>query len=463
MIWTDGELAVTKHDWTMNPPFRGHAWQQTGNNYNIGIDLTIHPVEPTEGVVVASMFRAPAGKGGFLDLPYSLVGANSSFILPTLATAQVLSYPTVRSVFHSPPTSLVQDNVVGVLPVNSIEFGIFRNPTDIGPNTTEAQWRAAQAAGPGTSVAWCVANNQKFMGIGDDFFRFEDQRLWTHTGSFRETAIRETAAMLRDSGLCLGVEMVDEVGPEPDAYDPYEFLTWWRDEGGPPLTWPSANPYEWENTTLSDYSSRYWGTEEWRHWREDVLSNWQMLQGIKRANLTPWMSAPRSCIISVAGAFYQKRIAGADYNATYDELIIGGTRPQSIVMQVWLALAYGFSRLRSYGYDWKLWRDQRVNQPPGVIKPGGLQTGTRPGDARYPGFTAAYGSVATRELALNGTPYVPTESGPWVFGRRGNLVWGVNTSEKELPSPNGAGTVITPAGETTSSTVPGGGVILWTI
>lgn len=77
------------------------------------------------------------------------------------------------------------------------------------------------------------------------------------------------------------------------------------------------------------------------------------------------------------------------------------------------------------------------------------------------GVAAALASIAKREAALLDTPYTPTTSGPWVFGRRGALVWGVNTSDRELPSPNGSGTIIAPGGETVGATVPAGGVIVW--
>lgn len=466
MIWADGELVVQSFDWQADPPFHGHDWQIDGDTLTVTIDRAIFPGEAGAAEITVSVWpQSDLTNGGYSVSPVTLDGTPSPFVLPDTPSGQVLTTPTVRSIFNSDPISVVEaDNVAAAFAtagINAVESQIFNNPADSGATTIE-EWRTSMA-GVQAACNWCVANEFNLLGNGDNFGRFGYQLDWMHTNPLAEQVTRETAQMLTDCGCCVGVEMIDEVGNDPPGYDLYDFIDWWHDQGGPPLAWPNQEPYLWETAELSDYSSRYWASGIWRPAMEGRhYSGWEIWYAMTHTNDPP-TARPLSGLVSVCGPFYQKRAHGSEYLPGYDELIAGDVLPRQIVLQVWTALAYGASRLRAYAYDWLGWRLARANQTPGEDNPAGLQTGAKPGDDRWAALSVAYNSVAIREEALAGTPYVPVKSGPWVFGRRGSLVWGVNTSERDLASPNGSGEIITPAGETFGSTVPAGGVILWTL
>jgi hypothetical protein len=467
-VWVDGVYAVANTDTTADPPYLGHSWQLTGAyEYDIVIDRAILPVEPGDATVTIAS-RTVDQVTTFTDAVVDDVpGDPTPFVLPTVSTGQTLTTPTVRSLFNLSPSVVDADDIAADLMaagVNCVEIGIFNNPADQPAWNTFELWQAAFEATIGVAVDWCIANGFDFLGGGDNLMRFAPNREWLATSPFAEQAVRYTAARLRDSGVCRGVEMVDEVGNNVENYGPIveDFVFWWTDEGGPLLAWPDQGPYLWEVPELSGYSSRYLATGDWIEWKGKSPNPWLLWRSVRHAaDLIP-TARPWSCLASVSGPFYQKELAGDDYQEG-DTVIGGPILPETIITQVWLALAYGASRFRSYAYDFAHWRDYRANQTPGEFNPIGLQTGTRPGDVRWPGLVAAYNSVASREEALAGTPFAPTFSGQWVFGRRGSLVWGVNLTTRALPSPNGPGDIITLSGETFGSTVPAGGVILWTL
>jgi hypothetical protein len=453
MVWADGVLAAQKYD-----PM-GHGWTQSGNSYSVRLIGSLLPLEPGNVGVTASLW-APDLSGRYLSATATVAGTPSPFVLPADPSGQALMPRVVRTLFHCLPGDVAADGLaLGAAGVSHLTCGVFVSPGDQPAWDTFDKWKAAWEYLVRPNLDWCAANGFRILGTGDDFMRNDVERQWLAASPFAEQAVRHVAAALRDSGLCDGIEMVDEVWADPAFFDVTPFLSWWRSEGGPPVAWPNQYPVAWEVPALSDYSSRYWTDLEWRPGRPPPysLTAWQMRNGIARAYRDVPTARPWLCLASCAGPFYGKRAAGGDYQPG-DLLHKGGVRAADVVGQVWLALAHGASGVRLYGYDWRLWRDHRANATVGTNE---LQTGARPGDERWPGVAAALSSVASREAQLLGTPYTPTVSGPWVFGRRGSLVWGVNTSERALPSPNGPGVVVSPGGESASGLVPAGCVILW--
>jgi hypothetical protein len=464
MVWADGALAAQTFDSTADPPYNGHGWVP-GSPLAVTLDRALLNHEPGDLGVYVAVYRPGDPKPRFdLSATVATAGARPAFALPTVATAQVLRPSVLRSLFHTHPPWVVEDGTAAALAaagVTSLEGTIFRNPADGNLSLTYAQWQAWWEAQVGSWVDWCAANGWYFIGQGDDLFRFENQRDWTHTGSYRVQAFQYVAQRLAASGRCLGVEVVDEVGEFPADYAPEEFIAAWRAAGGPPLAWPNRYPVNWEVPAYSDYASRYWHYDEWAEGRPSPggMSMRQMSLGVARAALGVDPTRPWHNLITCAGPFYKKNAAGSDYQHGLDRLHQGGCTAADVIGQAWLSLAHGSSGFRLYSYDQQLWRDHRASAAVGTS---GLQTGCMPGHPQWDGVAAALSSVAAREAVLAAGPaYLPVTSGPWVAGRRGNLTWAVNTSERTLPSPNGPGTVITPAGESAGSDVPASCAIVW--
>jgi hypothetical protein len=463
VVWVDGREITHSYPGGQAIPHGGHSWVVDGNRYTATILRAITPVEPGPASVVVSLWETfETVNGLYLTTTAQVPGEPTRPVMPDTPSGQTIGPRTVRTLFHCTPADVDGDGILGDLRsagVSHLTIAVFNSPGDQPAWDTFDKWRGAWEYLVRPNLDWCAANGFRVLATGDGFMRNDAERQWLATSPFAEQAVRYVAAALRDSGICDGIEMVDEVWGDPAFFDVTPFVSWWRAEGGPPLAWPNQYPVAWEVPELSDYSSRYGTDAEWRAGRAPpyALTVWQLWGAVRRSSRDVPAARPWLCLSGCTGPFYGKRVAGGDYQPG-DLLHKGGMRAADVVAQVWMALAYGASGVRVYGYDWKLWRDHRANATVGTNE---LQTGARPGDARWPGVAAALSSVASREQLLLGTPYTPTTSGPWVFGRRGSLVWGVNTSERDLPSPNGPGVVVAPGGETTSGLVPAGCVILW--
>lgn len=360
-------------------------------------------------------------------------------IVPSVRSNQTILPRTIISFFNCDPRDVDRDGLLEKfksLGVTHVTFQVFNSPGHSGAIEFE-KWHSEWERLIGTSVEWCKKNGFRILGTGDEFFRTEQARTWIHNSPWAEQAVRYVANRLRETGLCDGIEMVDESKP-PLAYGAEQFIAWWRDCGGPPLSWPNQGPTGWETPALSDYSSRYWPA--WKSGELSLPTQARLIRDIAAPSLRPnchWL-----CLNWCCGPIYQKRLEGEDYQEG-DHKANDGVKPRDIMAQMWLALAYGASGVRIYGYDWEMWRNHRLSTPAGSIQE--LQTGSRPGDARWGHVEKALQTVSLHHKALARTPYVATQSGPWVFGRRGSLVWGVNTSSRAQPLPRGKGKA--PSGE----------------
>jgi hypothetical protein len=460
MVWANGQLVSEKY----LPQQQGHQWTLGPNGrIAIRVDRSLADIEPGPVVpITVSLWEKDDNNGRYLETSVAVPGTPSSFVLPTVPSGQAIGPRVIREMFTLRPSDVDGDGILPLIQgrLSHLSVGIHCSPGDSPSWDTFDKWRDAWNTICKPGIDWCVANGFRIVGIGDDWWRNENERLWTHISPFREQAIRHVAAYLRDSGVCDVVRMVDEVVGDPSFYQPEEFLAWWRDEGGPPISWAHQYPIAWEVPAYSEQSWRYWTEMEWRGGRKRLASTiWQMWNGIKRAYLDVPASRPWHCQVAATGPYYQKKVTGSEYQEG-DELIKGGCRAADIIAQTWLALGQGASGLGFYAYDYEGWRSKRANQVPGTIDPDGIQTGTRPGDERWKAIEDLE-SVTVHEAELvSGTPYEPVESGPWVFCRRGSVVWGINTGGAALPSPNGPGEVV---GQGAGSLVPGPGVILWTV
>jgi hypothetical protein len=468
MVWVDGGLAVQKFD---GPTFGGHEWLQVGNSYRVKLHPLVFNPKPGTLEVTVSMWASGNLEGTYAETTATKpAGGGSSMDYNPAIVDHVQTPRIIRTMFGLTPTDVVNDGIASLLHgigVTHLTISVFNSPADNPGWSTFELWEAAwnQLAKP--HLDWCVANGFRIVATGDAFFRTEAERNWLHTSSFAEQAVRHVAAYLALIGICDGIEMVDEVGPDPAAYDPYDFIMWWRDEGGPSLAWPHQNAEQWEVPELSDRTSRYTTSQVWRHGRPPpygatVWENAKAIEHTYTSGVGIPVVRPWWCLVGCNGPYYQKLVPGGEYQHGLDDLLNGGAKAQDVLAQAWIALAYGANGLRVYNYDWALWRNQRLDAVPGIELPDGLQTGAKPGDDRWAGVVAMMTSIASREVALTtGIVFAAQQDEYWVYGRRGGMTWAVNISERTMVAPEG--TVVSLTGEAVGSSVPSGCVIFWTI
>lgn len=446
MLWLNGQLIAQDFD------HAGQYWlldnsDPTRSLYTIVLNRSTLANTPGPAIVSLGIWSA-AGGIAFIDLPVTLPPVPLPAVSPRI----------VRTLFNCDPSTI--QSTPGLLTallaagVNTLTFGCFHNPADSPSLTTFALWDADRVANIQPRVDWAKANGFAILTTGDDFLRTPGERAWINTTPWAAQAIAATAVMLAGT---VGLEAVDEQGGAPTDDPAYaRFVSAWRTAGGPPIAWPNQAPYVWETPAWSDYDSRYWSTTEWRNGRADGPTLSQQAAGIVRA--AAQVTRPWLCELSCSGPFYTKTVAGGDYTPPSDTLQNGGVRASDCVAQAWLAMAYGASGIRAYAYDWPQWQAERA----GPIGSTDLQTGSRPGDARWPGVSAAFNSIAKREAVLLGQAYAPVRVAQWVIGRREGLTFAVNTADTPVEALAQTCTIITPAGEAlyTGDPVPPGGVII---
>lgn len=456
-IWVDGQLVFQ----ISNPA--PHSLIQTGMAYRARVRRAYFL--PETGLTDLTALVSPASgptNDDYRSTSLNIVGANSPYIQPTVPSGQFLFPRIISSMFNADPTSVENDGFLATLKndgVTHLECGAWAANASW---TTLAQWQSGQDSLVKPNIQKAINNGYRIVLLGDNIMRTQALRDLYYNASYRQQATQSAGQYFHDTGVCDSIQMVDEIGPDPAEYgDVTLFVNDWRSVHGPLISWPNQSPTAWENDTYSDHYSRYQATQEARNGRPGkVASFWQNKTASNKRDLNPAPPTSHFYIGSVAcvGEFYLKYVPGDHYQSG-DVLNAGITRPQAVIAQIYMLMSDGASGWRMYAYDFAQWRNGRAN---GLTNGSVQQTGCYPGDTeRWPGCRAAMTSVISRQSLFLQTPYVATTSGPWVFGRRGNFYWGVNTSEHSLSSPNGPGVIVTPNGEYTSSTVPAGGVILW--
>lgn len=369
----------------------------------------------------------------------------------------------VRSAFHSTTTCFGPDTfaILADAGINTLTFGGFNNPADQPAWDTYEKWRLAWEAIVGTPATAARTAGFHLLLTGDDLFRSHAERQWLDTSPFAEQAVTYVATRLAEIGV-LGLDVQDEISGDP--LDPLvvKFVGWWRAANGSRLGWPmiglAVPPLPFEDA-YGDYRSRFGDKLEWRDYAEDGRSVWQWWNAVKRMAVLS-AGKPTLHLMSICGPNYLKRAPteSGDYLPGVDELYHAGVQPGEVVAAPWLSLAAGACGVRAYALD-TFWYDSR-RQPPG----GGPQTGSRPGDVRWPALRATFRAVAAREALLLGPPAPYVEVGDWVFGFRDGLTWAVNVgADAAVPPLAGAfGVVLTSTGEEgyAGGLVPTGGVVL---
>lgn len=308
-------------------------------------------------------------------------------LVPNIVSGQTIMPRVVRSMFNARPEDIADTRFTHV------ECQVFPSPANSRAADMPAFIRTWEPVRQRLQRA--AVTGKRVVALADDAFMFDYQREWMHKCPWAMDAVEYVARAVASTGIVDCVEMVDE-SKTPGEYRPEAFLSVWRAAGGPPVAWPTVAPSQWESAALSDHSDCYWPA--WAFYPTlSVPDQMQMIAAVcsGRRKDRPFLCLSWCC--NNVGA-------------------------RSIKAQVWLALAYGASGTRMYAYDWEEWERERAAGNPNA------QTGSQPGDERWPFVVDTAASLAQYEhYLLLGTRFEPTRLGPWVFGRRGPLVWGVHT------------------------------------
>lgn len=231
-------------------------------------------------------------------------------------------------------------------------------------------------------VPWCKANGWRLIVVGDGFMRTAGDRAKNCT----KEKVAGTATALKLSGICDGIEMVDEVKQDPNVYAPYAelFAEKWMVIEGPPIAWPGHAPQKWEQYLLSDYISRQW------RWDTPGITQKQRMERLRGSLIDAPHDGRDICAMIPTVEAYYKRVPGTEFNKG-DELVCRMPKPRDIDEMVDCALSMGANRLRFYAVDTPHWFAERLNTRPGSTAL--MQTGMGPSRKEWPRFLETLGRV----------------------------------------------------------------------
>ena len=439
-VWVGGQLVV----------WGGHNIQvDYSDTHRLDFTLTVprwEIVSPAGPVEVAVGFAA------WVTPPGTVAFVRQQAVLPERRLLTLAPNTILRSLFQTSYQDMqtyMED--IRAAGFNALEIGCFKNPADGGsPDLTYEEWDAARFQFVQPIVNLAVVEGMYIVAIGDDFVATGQERTWFANAAIGAQVARRTAGMLRDSGKCVCVEMVDEATEKGDLHlHPATVLlvsTWRGTPGAPPIGWPSAYTLEppqptpmtqFEEAGLCDYVSRYHRPSEMGR------ANGNTLPGIAKAKRNSFRGIPPGLpligLVGAMGPHYWKRVAGGDFQEG-DSVVNVGSRPMDIRAEVWLNLIYGCCGYRVYAFD----RDGMVADRANALADGTalLQTGTKPGDERWAALAEVNAQVDQLTPHLLDVVRGVEHRGHLVIGRWPGLTVTVNTSESPVEGVEPGGVVV---------------------
>ncbi len=425
-VFVDSQLVGTSHSsqFTHEPPytFRFH-WTIPRSAIRSGAGTSRLHVRfaPWSMPVIGFLHR---------DITLSPFAHPSSRVLKTLAPGRI-----IRSVFQSEeavtdPAMMLAFKDAGI---NTVEIGCFHNPADGHPGSSFEVWYASQLASLQPKIDAAKSAGLYILAIGDDFLRTDAERDWFLNTEWSPQAAQAIATILRDSGVCLGVEMVDEADhhiPGGSANPALQRLVeaWRAVPNAPKLAWPGQYPQTFEAAGYSDYCSRYIDPTHQALPHRKAMPTF--LDALLRAQDRLLPGKPWLCQSVIAGPYYVKRVAGDNYQDG-DELVDWGMRPSDVKAIIWVALCFGACGFRSYLLDHSGIQHSRSSAPLGTL----LQTGGKPGDERWAALAEACSLIQQYESELTSEYHGHEITGHLVTGYWEGLTVIVNTSEGSEPCP----------------------------
>lgn len=250
--------------------------------------------------------------------------------------------------------------------INTLELSIWRAPFR---DPTYPRWESEWEKWQGSQIDWCIENEFDYVARFDDGFN----TIAEHAALTRWTeAIWHAAERTRDSKRCVGVELKDEMNPDPRMYpNLFAFADQWNVAGGPPLACPSWAPQAYEAIHgLIGYCSR-----QWPWWIARTYD--QRLDEMTRRLVSLPNDDRRVCVmIPVCGVYYSERNGKPGFQKGQDTLYNAGMTPKGIENLMLAAkkiVAPREIQYRLYAYDFPHWTERRAS---GVL--GEQQTGAGP-------------------------------------------------------------------------------------
>lgn len=330
----------------------------------------------------------------------------------------------VRSLFHLNNDELRTTpglaEKVRAASINTLTVGLYNNPAD-NPKPSFDEWRSSW------DEYWdAVERDARRYGLavlltGDDIARTAKELDNSVHGPWSANAIQHALRRAKASRVAVAVEMIDEVtflwGDTPLATDAFARLMAIMNgvPGRLPVSWPIGAMSSVQaarnwlgNPAYSDYSSLFFTWMDWRRAYPHSASLPQDRNALERVAIDrlPVLQNDRPILLqtSICGPFYTKRGAGAQFTVGQDTQQEPGVAPPQVAAQIMYAAAAGAAGVRSYSYDWTLWKQERTSSPVGS---GDMQTGADPfsvGQDRWAAMSGAFRLISKLEPYLLQTP-----------------------------------------------------------
>ena len=213
-------------------------------------------------------------------------------------------------------------------------------------------------------LPWCKGEGWRVVLIGDGIMRTREDRDKYCT----EAKVIDIATQTRESGICDGLELVDEMKQDPAYYERIpDFMRWWKYAGGPPVAFPgfeTSRYHQW-----ADYFSC--------QWKHDAAHNYKTRDAWMTGaiNAVPHDGRRIGTVIPVYANQYEKRVEGGTFRNGKDQLRNGGMNTKGIGNLMRKARQLGVEQFHLYALD-TFWAQQRLDEPVGSRTL--LQTGAGP-------------------------------------------------------------------------------------
>ncbi len=351
--------------------------------------------------------------------------------------------------------------------INALEAGFYPAKQDLNNPQSLADFRKSWDVQWNRLATSARAHGYKLVLTGDNLARFPSNLNDNLTWPWGSDAVKHVFTTLRDSGLAVALEMVDESSgmwgstpfpsdgrwlklnpPIPDnAFS--RVMSWINSvPGRPPLSWPIlwlSGPQVAANwmgdPRISDYASNYWDLNDWRAaypWGQSLPQTQAGLDNVViRRQPVLQRERPGLQLISINGSFYTKLGAGEEFVPGQDRQQQPPLRPETVAAQVMYAVAVGQAGIRAYGYDYDGWKNDRKNAPVGT---GDRQTGAEPfrfGTDRWHAMASAFRLVSLLDPFIYYPQINAVNVGPsFVTGARqgakGRMFVAVNFLDREV-------------------------------
>ena len=313
--------------------------------------------------------------------------------------------------------------------INAISTGFFNNPAD-NQQPDLASWQRSFDEIWNRKVSDAARYNMSLMLIGDDIARTPAELSFVTSSSWGSNALRHALTRARDSRVAVALDMVDEVSfvwgntPKPTdgrwtRYSPSipdsAFTTLMgimnSVTGRTLVSWPiggtsgELDVRNWlADPAFSGYSSSFFTYMDWRRGYPTASTIVQDRMAMQRVTADRFhLLQPNKPLLvqnSISGPFYTKLTNNSQYTPGVDIQQEPPNGVRAVAAQAMYAAVVGAAGIRSYGYDWTIWKQDRLRSPIGSTD---QQTGSDPfsvGTDRWHSFGAAYSLIGKLERHL---------------------------------------------------------------